>query len=111
MSWDVSLSCDSCHHTIGDWNYTSNITPMLSIARGAYEGSSGPIKWSTDLDGATGPEGKKIIDGIIKDLESAPTYYRSLNPKNGWGDYDSILETLKEMSAAVPEAPTHWWKS
>lgn len=110
MSWDAGLACDSCKHTIGAWNYTYNTTPMI---RAAAEAAGHPEfdGFQRTLDGMTGAEGQRVLMAIIGEMEANPTTYRAMNPPNGWGSYDGILGVLREMVAATPEAPTHWWVS
>lgn len=117
MSWDAYLY-DDRGHCEGDWNYTHNTNRMIAEALKAVDiatpkcdgplgGVIGPAWWY-ELDGKSGPDGAAYLDKIIRALESDPGKYRQMNPENGWGDYDSLVKTLSDMRASVPEWPTTW---
>ena len=133
MSWDASLYCNACGHCIGDWNFTHNTSVMIYsvLAEASYElpastlecwglprdadgklthypDGHGTVAWWEHLDGMTGPEGAAYLDLIVTRLEANPVRFRAMNPENGWGSYDTLLKTLREMRAAVPEAPCEW---
>jgi hypothetical protein len=121
MSWNAYLSCKSCDSTAGDWNYTHNTNGMIAAA---YESVSGEpteqcggslgavigAAWWNRLDGTTGPEGAAYLAQIIKGLEADPERFRAMNPENGWGDYGSLLDILREMrdKGAKASAETTW---
>jgi hypothetical protein len=118
MSWDVYLT-DDRGHTEGDWNYTHNTNRMIAEAlrkaagietpqgAGLLGRAIGPTWWDK-LDGATGAEGREYLTLIIAGLESDPATFRAMNPPNGWGDYDRLLELLREMRDRVPDWPCVW---
>lgn len=135
MSWDAHLE-DDRGHVEGDWNYTHNTscmfyavireagidlphdpTPCWSLPRTDdgklthYPNGRGSISWWKHLDGMSGPEGAAYLNTIIVGMEADPERFRAMNPENGWGDYDSVLDVLREMRAAVPEWPTTWHAS
>jgi hypothetical protein len=78
--------------TVYSGNMTHNIIPMWQKA-GCY-------------DALYNSEGLKAEDIIvflfraITDMELKPDEYKKLNPKNGWGDYESALDYLKEVYQA-----------
>ena len=111
MSWNAWL-VDTDGHQFGDWNYTHNTNRM---AKHALRMSADYIleeteSWWQRLDGMSGEEGKSFLSAIISMMEEDPENFRSMNPTNGWGDYDSFLSTLKKMRDAVPsyDTPTKW---
>ncbi len=118
MSWDVDL-IDDRGHTEGDWNYTHNTNDMIAAAYEAQTGKTtpqcggslgfaiGPAWWER-LDGATGEDGQQYLASIITALEVDPDRYRAMNPPNGWGDYDQLLDILREMRDRVPAWPCTW---
>lgn len=122
MSWDADLVCDCCGHATGQWNYTHNTNRMIADAResighaDAHElGSTHPIMkaigppWYEVLDGMPGSEGARYLSDIITALEADPQRYRSMNPENGWGSYDSLLSVLREMrERSTTEVPMTW---
>jgi hypothetical protein len=115
MSWTAYLTDDRGHDE-GTWNYTHNCNHMADTvldATGAscFTSDTGQIvfaTWWKVLDGKTGPEGAALLDEIIRGFAADPDGFRTLNPDNGWGDYDSFLKILIEMRNAVPEWPTVW---
>jgi hypothetical protein len=118
MSLDVSLrsqesqqvqcTCSCCghEHTTEEYEYyfdanvTHNLAEMASAA-GLYD-----AVWRPDENGFT--FAKDIIqileEGILK-LELDKNYYRSLNPKNGWGSYDKFVPWLKNYLEACKKYP------
>lgn len=118
MSWDVDLIDDRGHYE-AEWNYTHNINGMIAAALLDVDGTvveqcDGPLgpaigpAWWKRLHGMSGPDGAAFLDRIIRGLEADPDKFRAMNPKNGWGDYDSLVKVLTEMQNAVPEWPCTW---
>ena len=123
MSWDADLACSQCgrYDHNREWNYTHNCNGMIEAVladaeidqtrKPFWSGNNGMGRgaWWDLLDGKTGSEGKAFLDRIIEELEADPERFRGMNPSNGWGDYDSLLSVLREMSEAVPNGePTTW---
>lgn len=106
MSWDFHITSKRCP-TCGRWeyfdeapvqhsnNYTSNMWPMLKQAG---------FHWD-DIEGKPCREAFPLLDNLVKELKSAPEVYRQLNPKNGWGEYDSFLDWLTRMTRWVEKSP------
>lgn len=92
MSWDFYILKDKCP-TCGRaeelyWrNYTSNMYPMLARAN---------FEWD-EIEGKSTKEAATALDRVIEELASNPDVYRPLQPSNGWGQYDTFLEALKEL--------------
>lgn len=128
MSWDAYLT-DDRGHSEGEWNVTHNLNGMIEkalaaegvdldatgtpfwaaiCAKAGTTSAMGSHAWWDLLDGLPGTEGAALLDRIIRGLEADPAGYRAMNPENGWGSYDSLLEVLRSMRAAVPEWPTTW---
>jgi hypothetical protein len=132
VSWDAYLKtapardCPHCggkleqsEQYLGDWNYTHNTNGMIAAAYEAVSGEQtpecgGPLgkvigaAWWDKLDGASGQDGRTYLEQIIKGLEAEPERFRSMDPDNGWGSYDTLLPVLREMRDAVPPEPTVW---
>ena len=112
----------------GDWNYTHNCNGMIEavidqmvLLPAGVDSTRKPFwtamgnknmgrgSWWDLLDGLDGPAGAEFLSVIIKGLEAEPERFRAMNPGNGWGDYDTLLETLREMRDAVPSnTPSRW---
>lgn len=118
MSWDATLT-DDRGHIEGEWNYTHNCNRMIAEALDATtgektpqcEGPLGPVigpAWWDRLDGADGKYGRAYLSNIINGLESDPGRFRAMNPANGWGSYDSLLEVLRDMRDRIPAWPVTW---
>lgn len=93
MSYDVWLVDDP--EPPLDWNYTSNCSPMW-IRAGAD---------LREFHGKTAAECEPILRQAIDRMRSHPDAYKTLNPPNGWGDYDSVLEALDELLFAFADYP------
>lgn len=118
MSWDLYLLDDRGHREY-ELNYTHNVNAMIAAAYQAETGEgteqcSGPLgkaigpAWWDRLDGATGQDGLLYLEAILRGLTADPARYRAMNPANGWGSYDSLVERLREAVAAVPDWPCTW---
>lgn len=114
MSYDIWLGrpeteadCEHCggtgKTTVGgeydesptDWNYTSNCAWMWREA-GADLAS---------FDGDQAKDWAPLLKAAIDVLESEPERFREGNPKNGWGDYNSLVERLKVLLGQFEEHP------
>lgn len=102
MSWDAYFDGEA-------WNYTHNTNGMIAAAYESVTGEKtepsdfpllgaviGPVWWKR-LDGMTGQQGAVYLGQIIEGLEADPARFRAMSPANGWGDYDGLLKTLREM--------------
>lgn len=71
-----------------------------------------PLGFTDVLDGRPGPEGLRILVGIVEQWDKEPDRYREMNPPNGWGDFDGIRRVFQSMiDAATTEAPLVWHAS
>ena len=91
MSWSVYLK-DGDVDSIG---CTYNLAPMF---RAAGLG----VRSLNDMPCSEALEPLRLA---IKAMEDDPPKFKSLNPPNGWGDYDSGLEFLREVRAMCVEHP------
>lgn len=118
MSWVAYLWDDRGHLEL-ESGYTHNCNGMIAAAYEAATGATTPPcggslgkvigpAWWDKLNASTGPDGRTYLADIVRGLEADPERYRAMNPPNGWGDYDSLLETLRKMRDAVPDWPTEW---
>lgn len=103
MSWDLDahVVVDGNPIRVGDWNYTHNCNGMVRDA--------GVPDWLQWDDGISSPDLVAKLATAIAGLEAEPDRFRAMNPSNGWGDYDSLLETLKEIHAQAVKFPSARW--
>jgi hypothetical protein len=102
MSYDIDLVIDAGGPTsiaIGySLNYTSNCAGMWRKAMPETDGLAG-------MDGLDASAAAAALRAGIAKMEQDPDAYRELNPSNGWGDYDSQLEMLRELLSQCEAAP------
>lgn len=118
MSWDAELQCKCCGANgdgLRDWNFTHNCNGMANTVldeagfeRPVREGFDWKESFWAVLNGMEGPEGAAMLDIIIKGLEADPVRFDAMNPENGWGSRERLVEVLTEMRDSVPEFPTVW---
>ena len=116
MSWNAYLQCECCGNSVIEVNYTHNINGMANLALNpdyqqrsvAAEVFDSYKSWWTQLDGMTGVDGAAFLDRIITAFDTDPEKYRALNPRNGWGNFDTFRERLVALRDAVPGHPTRW---
>ncbi len=72
-------------------NVTYNLGPMLREAG---------MEWK-DFTSLEPPALAKRLTATIAELESRPDRYRMLNPANGWGNYEGLLKSLRDVLAAL----------
>ena len=84
--------------------YSRNITHNLNVmasAAGIYE-----HLWRPDEIGIK--NAKDLIEPLRKGLvalETDPEKFRKLNPENGWGSYDGLLDFVRDYLAACEAHP------
>lgn len=107
MSLDVTLyfDVDVGHdeperHVVYDANITHNLSKMAAEA-GIYE-----CLWRPDEHGITtaGQVADRLSLGLA-DMLLRPGHYKSLNPSNGWGDYQGFVEWCEKYLSACRKYP------
>jgi hypothetical protein len=99
MSLDVYLT-KTVPSTVFSCNITHNLNKMAEEA-GIYK-----HLWYPESIGMT-----KALDLIrpltkaIELMEENPVRFRKLNPSNGWGTYEDLLNFVKQYLAACVEHP------
>ena len=89
MSWNVYLHKKKwMDDEIEVGNHTYNVAPMYSKAMGIT---------ISDLDGKKCNEVIPLLRKGILEMEANPAMYKAMNPKNGWGNYESALKFLEEI--------------
>lgn len=106
MGWDIVIEVNGIRFEDASWNYTHNCNPMMREA--GYD-------WIYHLHGELVADTLPKFQAMVENLEANPEKYRAMNPKNGWGNYDSlvslwhrILPRAQEIAEAVPNAT--WWE-
>ena len=104
MSWDLDafVEVDGNSICVGDWNYTHNCNGMVREA-----GVPDWLHWDTPI---SSPDLAAELATAIAAFEADPAKFQAMNPENGWGDYDTLLETLKEIHAKAVEFPSARWE-
>ena len=100
MSLDLYLSCDHCGD-VRNFNITHNLTPMArecGVYGFLWKAPETGVKIAADLIGP--------LTLGLKRLRSEPERFQSLNPPNGWGDYDGFVESLESLLAACLNVST-----
>ena len=81
-------------------NITGNLTEMADAA-GLFKLLWKPAELGHD-------KAKDLIDGLergLKILKGDPAYFKEFNSKNGWGDYEDLLNFVRKYLDACKENP------
>lgn len=81
-------------------NITHNLAKMASEA-GCYDAC-----WRPGEHGIT--HARDLIEPLrdaLAALQSDPEHFKTFNPANGWGDYDSLIDFVAEYLAACERWP------
>ena len=99
MSLDVSLS-EMKLTEIYDRNITHNLGAMAEAA-GIYK-----YLWRPDEIGVFKAEQLvlPLTEGLAR-LKADPEKFKAMNPPNGWGDYDGLVDFVKEYRDACEANP------
>ena len=88
MSLDISLE-EFGWHQVSEANITSNLVPMWKKA-GIYDA----------LYNSAGKRAKDVLPTLRQGMTHMMTHkdeYLPLNPPNGWGDYPSAVQWLRNV--------------
>ena len=106
MSYDVRLSI----HTGGEYpaavtetrSPTYNLAPMFreALGRSMRSHDGGP-----SLAGMLAKDALPVLRAAITAMEADPDRFRSLNPPNGWGSYESALSFFREFAEECEQHP------
>lgn len=103
MSLDVSLTVDGVE--VYEANITHNLNKMADAAA-VYH----PV-WRPPYE-AKAKDILPLVGAGLERLKKYPEAYKTLNPSNGWGSYDVLVEWLENYVAALesyPEATVEAW--
>jgi hypothetical protein len=81
----------------GEWraNSTHNLGPMGRAA--GYPGHA-------LMDGAPVTEAGGVFRKVAEALRSDPERFRAMNPENGWGTYEGLVEVMDTLALACVQA-------
>jgi len=91
VSWDIGMcvTVDGKNVEFGrDFNYTHNTNPLIRDA--------GFTEWP-NVGGMNVDEFCARLYDTISVMYHNAAQFRAMNPENGWGDYDQLLQVLAEM--------------
>jgi hypothetical protein len=99
MSYDVSFrrnveNMEGELYLNESYNMTSNVNPMYHAAG---LGLGDPDFWIGYLDKKSTKEVAAILIPVYGWLVAHPDEMRELEPKNGWGSYETALQFLREI--------------
>lgn len=78
-------------------NVTYNLSPMLRKCG---------WKWDRErLDGKKAADIAEAVEATLIKLKADPEKFREMNPPNGWGTYDGLVEQWERFSRAVAHYP------
>lgn len=97
MSWDIKLKAKR-EIILFETNITYNLSDMYYKCIDKERGLK-------KLDGLSSKKALPIIKKAIKDMENNKEEYEKLNPSNGWGSYDGLLNRLKQLKEYCETVP------
>lgn len=100
MSWDFSLEVEVDGIAVwitDDINYTHNCNPMIRAA--GFEAWPHVYGWRAGSVGL-------ILGHTLSKMRADPAKFRAMNPANGWGDYDGLLQVLDRIHADCETFPS-----
>jgi len=89
MSYDVYLATNGGRKKDHAANYTSNVNGMIKEAMQCS---------LDDLHNVNAVEAKEKLEYAIKRLRKDPLKYKQMNPRNGWGNYEGVINFLEDIS-------------
>jgi len=95
VSLDFHLRREAFHA-----NCTHNLIPMAE-ACGLYE----PLWGSSDVAHRRASEIVEPLRAGIRNLERGKDVFVTMNPTNGWGTYEGLLEFARKVLRACEEEP------
>lgn len=117
-AWLMASDLDGNEYEAGYYGYTHNCNGMASKVldlagrespHSWFDGDGPGKSWWALLDGQNAKESLEFLDLIIGGLNESPSFFREMNPDNGWGDYDQFIGVLAEMRARAADCPSARW--
>lgn len=111
MSYDVWLQapkpekdkCDACGRPFDPEGETTESRNYTSNMAGAWDAAGAPLRY---MDGMLGKHAIPILENAIRRIEGDMPTYRAVEPDNGWGKVDSMLDFLRGILADCREHQT-----
>lgn len=106
---DCEPGCLLCAATVEVGSYTYNVSPMWWDAVGATRrlDDGREVGGIAMFHGAPGCEAAGPLSEAVERLKADPEKYRAMNPKNGWGDYESATRFLEHVARACVQLPSY----
>ena len=108
QEYNINTQCSHCGSiytkTAHDTYYADNITHNLAVM--AREAGLYDVIWEPKVSRAY--DLVPLLQGGLSNLLSTPSYYKNLNPKNGYGCYDDLVRFTERYLAACQENPYAW---
>lgn len=102
MSLSISFEVEACPRCYRDAESIWSRDPTYNL-RPMWEAAGVPF--------GEGVEGKRVVE-ILPDLHRAlralldePERFRAMNPSNGWGSYDGLVEVVRSALEAAERYP------
>jgi hypothetical protein len=104
--WLESVPCKECNNMVrlDSHNYTYNVAEMW------YQ-IFPESRSFVDIDCLTGKESLIRLEQARIKLQLYPEDFKKVNPKNGWGSYESFLEFINNLIDDALEHPNYIWKA
>lgn len=96
MSWGIDIEMPDGEVVEIVEGHTYNLTPMWKLA-GVFHGGSNDLQ-GMRADVLAGRAARGLLRAV-----SNPAAFKSLNPENGWGDYDGFIRILTRTAIVCAE--------
>lgn len=97
MGYGIYLSCPTCGECAEMGDISRNLGFMyFDVLEAGIRG----------LDNMKASDAIPQLETAIQKLEADPEKYRAMNPSNGWGSYEGLIEVLKRLLENCREKPT-----
>jgi len=124
MSFDVYLDSPRCNHcgsggeTVYSFNLTHNVNEIVDRCIKGYECQNGPVVAKTGdssyqdrswgrLEGWKASDAVPVLEAALHEATDPERRkeWLSLEPSNGWGKLEVVVEVMKEFLAACKDNP------
>ena len=111
MSLDLYLTVGACSHCgrsgepVWDRNITYNLSTMWRAAGVPFSDEG--------IEGKRAADVLPALEASLVELRAKPVVYRAMNPANGWGVYEELVDLVGSMLDAArkhPESIVGTWR-